>query len=423
MNSVELAAIGCILLDGDRVLDTCINKGHKAEYFTDPDLRLLYDAMVKHRMKGKIVDAVIMNNQFKGHKTLGDWDLYERAIDAAVTREHAQHYFSQLAQDYTKREISKIARELEMLRLENYANEDELVAKAQSLMLKLNRHGEAPSKKETMEKILESYDGARNGVCIGLPSPFPIFDAMTGGPRSGLHTIIAAPRGIGKSSLIVNWNLHLGQCNIPTSYLAMEDGAERAWARTASCYGSYSEWRMAMGGPGKVVTSDREMEHARKCLEYVTSLPIYIDGKRGMTISEIKSKASQLKGQYGIEALWIDGFKDIRRERSDEMVESARISAGLCDIAESLDIKVISTHHVTKESSKGGDDLVLEDVRGSGVILDDARMVIFLQPSGKLDCRKNNFGPTGAVELEIDLDKCQISQAGEVRKEENNEPF
>lgn len=410
---IEQACIGGMLLDSTAVISTCIDKKITPDYFQNQDHRTLYECMLRYYNSNKVVDALTMQHHFKDHHVLGGHEVYEKAIDIVVTATHSNYYIELLAMLHAKTSVKTIAHELVMLCNDEYKSETELIADVQSKILSLNKHSAIPDKALIAKKIVESYDAARNGKCIGLPSPFPMFDAMTGGPRSGLHTVIAAPRGVGKSTLIVNWSLHLGMKELPAAVLAMEDGAERFWSRMAACYGEYSDWRMSMGG-GNTRTTDNEIDKSKKCLDYVTSLPVYVDGKRGMTITEIRSKAVQLKAKYGIDSLWIDGFKDIRRERSDELIEGARISAGLCDIAESLNIKVLSTHHVTKEASKSGDDMELEDIRGTGVILDDARMVILLQPSGLLDCKKNNFGPTGATGINIDLAHCQVTESNSI---------
>jgi len=409
---IEQACIGCVLLDSPSVMDMCIEKRIKPEYFSSSLNRLVFGAMLKHVKKGNVVDQVVLKHQFSDHEVLSKDDYYLDCVDTAVSRTNAPRYFDVLNQLYVKREIGNIADEIARLRDDEYSNSDELVAKAQATVLALNRHENAPNKHSMPDRITRNYKAARDGECVGISSPFKIFDEATGGPRAGLHTILAGPRGTGKSTVVVNWNLHLGQEGIPTAVFAMEDGALRYWAKTAACYGEYNEWRMSMGGVGKVRLSDRELEKAQHCLETVTNMPIYVDGKRGMTIDQIKSKASQYKAQYGIKCLWIDGFKDIRKERSDSMVEDARISAGLCDIAESLDISVISIHHVTKQSSKEGTNFKMEDIRGNGVILDDARMVLLLQPDSTLDCVKNNYGPTFAIDLDIDLKMGQVSACG-----------
>jgi len=146
--------------------------------------------------------------------------------------------------------------------------------------------------------------------------------------------------------------------------------------------------------------------------------PVHLIGKRGMTVDAIKAAAVQYKLRHDIQVLFVDGFKDIRREWRDSNSEDARISAGLCDIAEMLNIAVVVVHHVIKSAGKQDNDgeikdINVEEIRGNFRIVDDARMVCILQPQlmdedgqeaapNRLQCARNNHGPTATVPLEFE---------------------
>ena len=105
-----------------------------------------------------------------------------------------------------------------------------------------------------------------------------------------------------------------------------------------------------------------------------------------------------MKAKHGIEAVFVDAFKDVAR-RANGVEGDNEVIAGCCEMAHRLKVRVILTHHVRKASSGLKDNrwatwnIDPADLRGSGRVWDDSRMVIALQmyPEGSQEQETFNY--------------------------------
>ena len=401
----ERSVLGSCIHAAGECIAHCQQEEVTTSHFYVPAHRSLYDSLIEmtDARGSDRIDLLTLADylKFKGRlETIGGEAFLHRLVDLPTSL-HLNHYISILKRDHVKRSLIAQSQQINELCYNSDEQEgNELLAKAQGMLFDINTGRSTQSKAFVTERIVQRYQDAHAGSLVGIPSPWPSFDSATAGPRKGHAVVLASKQGTGKSTLVANWIRHLGLLPeaIPCAVFPFEDGNDITWGRIAASHGQYSTWELDTGRAKEEVISE-----ASTCLDLVTKLPIFIEGRRGMDISAIRAAVARGVSKHGWQFVVLDGFKDIaRRERIDPNSEDARISAGICDMAEQFDVSVMVVHHIKKIGNRrDGDSFTMEDIRGSGRICDDARMVIVLQSDFRLEALKNNYGPTGNVQLEF----------------------
>jgi len=401
----EMAVIGGILLDPANFYH-CKENEFDSSFFTDSKARIAWDSLCEIFDAGLIgkVDVLFLSDWLK-NKDRGrfvDYDYLEACIDAVVVSANTINYVEIVRLNRLKTNIIDGSKELIRVARGFAGDPEELLGRATGAFLGLEHPRKGQDKGEMLRSILGGIRAAKRGELVGIPSPWPKFDNYTGGPRFGQVCVLASRKGAGKSTIVANWAYALGRKGVPCVDFAFEDGEEVTWKRILANHLSIPDWAMDTG---------RVNEDDIKTLEErgheVMDLPVYIEGRRGMSASAIEARVTKLVMTKGVRAVFVDGFKDVRRDYNKSVYEDERISTSLCNMAERLNIAVVVVHHIVKEGSKKEglkqqEDFTSEDIRGSGRIVDDARMVLVLQLDPyRLHCIRANNAPTGWVELEF----------------------
>tara|TARA_Y100000361_G_scaffold105356_2_gene95064 strand:+ start:406 stop:1740 length:1335 start_codon:yes stop_codon:yes gene_type:complete len=295
-----------------------------------------------------------------------------------------------------------------------------------------------------IDKIVHSWKEAQKGNRTCIPTPYESIDRQTGGIKQGMVTIFTGRSKSGKSMFLSHWYNYLGKKNIPIMVVPLEDKYDVTIKRMAGNLGAINVSELDAGGRylqnranfnawEYYHTLDKEIDDASTLLKTVSKYPVYFYDRK-VTPAQLRGVAIRYKKQYNIQAMFIDGAKDLLRPSGKyaDVGFDEEISQQLCAIAEELNIAVISVHHLTKISEF--DRINVNHIRGSGNIVGDARAVYALQSMGienlladkgytpKYDqngnlttrifeCLVNNHGGIGMKALDSDLNKCQFYES------------
>lgn len=414
----ESGLIGAVVYDSQRCYPDIVDGGVRAQWFSDPCARFVWEAIERLWQEELPVDIMMVENTIKKK---GDFfDNYDRDIRTFVSAcvdsampEHIGGYIAEARESWQKRGMTETFAD-GINRLQKGANPSKVTADVMERIAELDRDDRSlPDKQESKRRIVARWKDVFAGKKLGVPTPWRSFNEQTGGPRYGQVTVLASRKGFGKSCLVANWlhGLGIGESSPPAVMFALEDGADQTWSRLAAIHGKISTFRCDVGRADVA-----HIENATAALDDVMKLPIYVDGRRGMTVDEFRRQVHVYVKRYGVRVVFLDGFKDLKRTSDNDVAEDNYMSNGLCNVAERLDIAIIVVHHVIKptvvdkqghvqaESGRIG----LRDIRGSGRIVDDARMVLILQKLGdteyELDCAAANHAPTCKIPLRFEPD-------------------
>ena len=398
----ERSLLGAVLVDPVVLLDLCHREKVTPEYFYVPAHRMIYEAMLDYAAKhgAGSISNVSLSDHMKDIERVGGAVMLDRLVDNCMTVAHSEYHIANIKDAWLKRSVINAARLTEEICYEDNTGLEAL-AKAQAMFIDIDHVRRMTDPHEIAMKVVQQWEDAENGIAYGIPTPWKRFNMKTGSFPIGLSSALAATMGSGKSYVFCNMALHLGILGMPGGYFCFEDGNVRTMARMVSLYARLSAYHLMIGRAGKM-----RIQKGKEAMPDIEALPIGWHGERGMSTDDISAALARGKAKHGWTWAFLDGFKDIKRNyRSSKNDEDDRRSNALADMAEKYDIAIVTAHHITKQGGREQSDdkpLVLQDLKGSGGILDDCRFITFLQKQGDeymLDCQKTNHGKVGSVDL------------------------
>ena len=427
----EKGILGTILLDSSKC-ETVIDYNLTTDHFIVPHHKLLFTELIRMFSEGKAMDAITIYDSLNDNDNLeaigGSDYLLELQSDTLVPA-HSEYYCNILCDKHKLRKEIDVLEESLRIAYEGESVADRVMGR---LM------GESPLEVKSVDSILDEWKKAKQGIKNTIPTPYPDLDKRTGGIRKGMVTIFTGRSKSGKSMFLAHWYNHLGSLDIPILAVPLEDRYEITIKRMASNYGNYTTNILDAGGryvnvdgiPKWSEYQDRDYEQGKRALETVSKYPVYFYDKK-VTPQELKSIAMKYKRKYNIQAMFVDGAKDLKRPsgKYNDTGFDEEISQCLCEIASQLDIAIISIHHLTKLPDN--EMISNNHIRGSGNIVGDSRSVYALQSlaieglmkhigyhcdydtEGNLTtrlfhCISNNHGTTGLKVLNTNLANCQF---------------
>ena len=294
--------------------------------------------------------------------------------------------------------------------------------------------------REHLIGVMRHAEEARSsGTCLtGVASGFYDLDKLLSGFQKSDLIILGARPSMGKTSLLLNIaqaaaTRHLkGEANgAPVGFFSLEMNAEQLTQRILSRAADVDARRLANGQ-----LADAEMVRVAMAAGELHKLPLHIDDTAGLSISALRSRARQMKRQYGIGLMIVDYLQLLTcplKGDFNRVQEISQITQGLKHVARELDVPVIAASQLSRQVESRDDKRPqLSDLRESGSIEQDADVVMFVyreeyyhQMRKPLESNREKFaewmaeadkvhgkaeviigkqrhGPTGTVELQFD---------------------
>jgi replicative DNA helicase len=412
-SEAEKGILGSILLDPLPSMLKTKAKWLEPNMFFDRRHQLLYASLLKMHDAGVPMDAITIGGWLKDEDALGGVGGYEYLSElqgSTIVAAHVNSYCDTVVEKYKHRLVIDLCtKTIDRAFREEDANE---------LIQQLSE-----SSGIALGNIRTLYDVARDaysidekiqrGESFGLPFPWRSFQLRTFGIPARAVTPFAGRDGKGKSRCASYLTHHWVRAGIPILYFPFEDTSERLLTRMAATHGGYDTFDLRRRQSNGLL-----FEKHAKCLDEVSKLPLYVHD-RAEKVSKIAEVIAYHKTKYDIQGVVIDGFKDIIAEGGENQTSRENgIMATLVEAAKAYDVAIVTISHLTKVE----DDhwISKQYIKGSGTQTQSARMVLVLQDSGfpagmserwgdmgnnvVLDCVKSNYGDTGVIVLEKDLE-------------------
>lgn len=253
-------------------------------------------------------------------------------------------------------------------------------------------------------RVEKEWEDTFAGLAKGLPMPWPSVWRMSGGTHPGGVCLMVGHGGVGKSAAALQWAAFAAQHGFPSLVLPMEDGVDEAYRRLSYMSSDKDAFRVSVGRCRR-----EDLDSVKTAGRAWRDTPLYLHGGAGVDYRTLPAVVQKYVAKHGVRAVFVDAFKDLGSDGSVEI--DNLIMSSLAGMARRWNLYFIVNHHVRKTppATAGGEAWYIrkDDLRGSGRIWDDARMVMILQqrPSKcedggdpfdfRLQVAKNNKGRSG----------------------------
>jgi len=450
----EHALLGAAMYDAAACADVLDRV--KPEYFSEP----LHGMIWAELRKGGVQDPVLIGQrmaQYPAFDQLGGVAFLADLVDRAVTHTAGAH--ADAVTDAAMR------RQLLALGQQTMDAAKTRVGDAEAMLVDFERSaGEIARNSTAADKWRPAWEITASAVQrarerkgrIDLPTGLRDLDRLTGGFRRGELAIVAGRPSMGKSTAALALAKSLASSGKGVAFFSMEMPDVALGLRMACdvAYDRYApeQFRISYfdADRGDLVNDQwRELSGAS---QKMAGWPLLFDVRPGLTTSQMEACARRAFRRWeadGIErgAIIVDHLTIARPDqdrKGNKVAEVGDISRGLAEMAKRLDVPVIGLCQLSRDVEKrdGKDKRPgLSDLRWSGEIEQDARLVMFLyrpeyyvrKPEDATDLQaeaewrtkiqktrhklfwlveKNNNGPTGEVETFCDIACSAIRDRG-----------
>ena len=225
--------------------------------------------------------------------------------------------------------------------------------------------------------LIKSREIASTGIRSGVRSGLTMVDNVTNGWQNSDLIILAGRPSMGKTACAISMSMYPAlQDNKCVGIFSLEMSVEQLVARMQSGLSKIDVSKIVKKQVGL-----SEIDIIDSTGKPLLTAPIYIDDTPNISLVELKGKARKLVKEHNCELIIIDYLqlmKSTAKTYSREQ-EIAEISRGLKALAKELQIPVIALSQLSRGvESRGGDKKpMLQDLRESGQIEQDADMVLF----------------------------------------------
>ncbi len=388
----EQALLGAILLNNDvlhRVTDI-VEAGH----FFDPLHGRIYKACARIIHSGQRATPVTLKPYFENEEPVGPLTVPQylgRLASQGTGTLNAVSYADTIRNQSDRRSLIIIGEDVTASAYDAHIDCDvsDIIEEAEESLFKLG-HGKITGNRqvdisEAVQNAIENLQDPtdNNLIKTGLHR----LDEMFGGFRKGHLNILAARPAMGKSALAQSLSMSIAERGYGVAYFSLEMTHEEIAQRCIA--------DLLYSGENSILYSDIANKsvpshHMHRILEAgkrVTSIPLTIDDKRGITAPQLVAKARHIARameQQGnrLDIIVVDHLgllKPSNAYRGNKTNEIGEISDALATLAKDLDVSVVALHQLNREVEKRNDKRpMLSDLRDSGNLEQDAHVVMFV---------------------------------------------
>jgi len=383
---LEEAVLGAIMLEKNAY--TSVIDLLKPEVFYKPVHQTIFQAIQSLFQKSEPIDILTVTQELKekGQLELVGGPYYIASLTSRVgSAANIEFHCKILVEKFLKRELIRISSEVITDSFEETTDVFDVLDKAEQGLFEvaqgnLNR-GSMKMSDLLRDAIKQIEDASKNEnkKNRGVPSGFESLDRVTSGWQPSNLIVIAARPGMGKTAFALSMARNAAvDFGIPVGIFSLEMDAIELVNRLISAETNIDSEKIKNGN---LRPDEWEVLHAN--LNKLAEAPIYINDNPGLTIFEFRAIARRLHQHHKVGLIIIDylqlmrGSQETRGMREQEI---SFISRSLKAIAKELKIPIIALSQLSRKvEDRGGDKRpMLQDLRESGAIEQDADMVCFI---------------------------------------------
>lgn len=408
----ERAVLGSCLIDRDAIL--AVAPILVADDFQIRRHQTIYAAILDLYYAKVPADLVALVNKLASGGNLEDsgGELYlAELIDATPTSVHAEYYAGIVAEYAQRRRLIHAAQQIVRSGYDTSISVDDLVVQAESEIQQASENrssGTTEPLGTALDRYVTSLDaGPRTFTTFG----YRRLDDLLGGMEPGTVTIVAGRPSHGKTGFVFGTAMHVaGKLGKKALMVSLEMSNEQMVHRALAMRTGFDSRKLRARSFGAI-----EREIVSEAAEEIHAWPVEFSASWGAEITRVLNQIRSYHAARGIDVLIIDGLwlLEWSGAKGNRVQEVGKISRLLKLLAMDLNIPILLCHQLNRAMMARPDRTpMLNDLRESGDVEQDADVVIFVHRPGLVDdsgktakdfgqiiVAKNRQGPVGRIPM------------------------
>jgi len=375
---LEASVLGALLLEQDTLLE---NIHHLQQgLFHSPQNEQIRKAIIDLYTASQHVDARSVVAQLRKNgqlKAIGGAAYITQLIDAIASPAHLLTHIHILKEYAIRRDILKVAKQLQVDSLDDTIDALELLENAENTILSIGNKQIRKDFKTHTTLTHELISDLQSPKIQSIPSGYATLDKYTGGFKPGELILLAARPSMGKTTLMLNFALNATISQHPAAIFSLEMTSREIIRRLLSAKTSVPNKKLQQRNLDK--TAQNRIQQA---LTDFADTPIYIDDS-SLSLFELRAKCRRLKTQHGVNLVFIDYLQLLKGENDRRIAnreqEIASISRNLKALAKDLNLCIVVLSQLNRSLEQRSDKKpMLSDFRDSGAIEENADIALFI---------------------------------------------
>ena len=378
---IEQNILGSMFIDQSCIVEF-FNLIQTLEVFSDRQNFLIAESIKRQYDKGDLIDITTIAKDLQKNGTLKEagGSKYIVSISSRISSTaHFEIHTRLLLEAYMKKGVARFSQHLLSIALSETSDVFEQVAIVQTGLESLLNQSiiadEQPIGEILIEESLKWQQENKSGMA-GISTGIIKVDEAIGGLVETDLIVLGARPGQGKTAFALSILRNLCKQNIPCGIFSLEMGRSQLVQRLISQESDVFAYKIRNND-----LDNFDRQRLFKAMDEVKNWPIQINDNAGITIRQLKTKATLWKKKYGIKFLVVDYLQlmsgDTKRQNREG--EISEISRGLKVLAKDLKIPIMALSQLSRSvESRTTKIPQLSDLRESGAIEQDADTVLFL---------------------------------------------
>lgn len=426
----EQGLLASVIIDGGGdILNSCVEKKIRSEYFFSTAHQLIYDALLALNSRGLGIDEITLGEELRSRGQLeaaGGIVYINELTDRTETTAHAIHWLEIVREKFFLRKLIETSRRTIEAAYSPTDKLDSLLNSVERSFLEISQdrvresaqligdpNGPLDNAKTMISRMAQS-----KGAITGISTGFQGLDLLTFGLHPGQMIVVAARPGMGKTSIALNFiEAALFDKSRPEGLNVLMFSLEMtATDLLLRLLASHS--RVKLREVQKGFAKSDELRKLSDATREFQSRKLFIDDVGGQTIMEMRAKARRLHSRVKLDLIVIDYLQlingtDNSVSREQQIAEASR---SIKAMAKEFGLPIIALAQLNRKSEDENREPRVSDLRESGSIEQDADVVLLIDKSRdkketeeealiagiyprKLIIAKQRNGPIGNVSL------------------------
>ena len=384
-NSAEQFILGSVLVNPDSWVQVSGMLSHAD--FSEERNRRIFLRMKDLADRGEKIDRVTLANELMRTgqlESIGGFSYLVSLDEGLPAIQNLDSYIRIVKDARDLRSLYVIGQYIESQAEAKVAPLD-LIADVQSKLIEIERGSAILDNVPAMGEVIDSLGGILEIINptttdVFIPTGFARWDSMTGGLEAGKLAIIAGRPSSGKTSLAMCMAQNIAEANVPVAMFSLEM-SHRGLIDRMVCVKSQLDFANYRGRR----LNQFQKEEARRAMEKLYSIPLYIDEKTFHSIGDISRKLDRLAHKQGVRVCFLDyvqlltsglRHKGDRRSTTEILGEAVE---GLKSLGKRLGIAMVLLSQLNRDSEKrgGAHKPMLSDLKDSSSLEQAADLVAF----------------------------------------------